>query len=134
MGTGRRRWSWYRGRKARHTAVLGLYHAASNVSNNAWIELFVDRIVSGVPRCALLFASTRATVFGPVLFHELGHHIYASMRPEHREREDTADAWARRLLTTHLRRRHATTWALLRPVAWSIRMANRARRLRHRFM
>ena len=32
-----------------------------------------------------------------VFFHEIGHHIHHSIRPEFREREDVADVWMVRL-------------------------------------
>ena len=31
--------------------------------------------------------------FGHVLFHEIGHHIHNTVRPEYDEKEDVADKW-----------------------------------------
>jgi hypothetical protein len=35
--------------------------------------------------------------FSDVLYHEIGHHIHATRRPEHREKEDVAEKWKARL-------------------------------------
>jgi hypothetical protein len=40
----------------------------------------------------------------PVLFHEIGHHIQAAIRPEFQEREDVADRWQVKLETIHYRK------------------------------
>jgi hypothetical protein len=115
-GTRRRGWSWSRGRKARHTEVAGLYHGAS-FGEEAWIELFVDQVVRGVPSWALRLPVVRSLLFGMVLFHEVGHHIHTVRRPEHREREDVADDWQRRLARSYLKRRHRLAGLVLRPLA-----------------
>jgi hypothetical protein len=110
-GQRRRGWSWSRGRKARYGHVAGLYHHRSR-ADPAWIELFVDRIVEGVPVWALRFRLARL-LFGSVLYHELGHHIQAQHRPEHREVEDVADEWKDRLGRNHVRQRHPIARVLL---------------------
>ncbi len=104
-GKRRRSWSWSRGRKARHAEVRGLYHQEWHGAP-AWIELFVDKIVEGPPDWALRLPLVRSVLFGAVVYHELGHHIHALQRPEHREREDVADDWQIRLGRGHIRRRH----------------------------
>jgi hypothetical protein len=114
-GGRKRSWSWSRGRKARHADVAGLYHCGHK-GQDAWIELFVDRIVAGPPAWLLRIRFVRTMFFGPVLFHEIGHHIHARMRPEHREREDVADDWAQRLGRQYLRERHAAIRTILWPV------------------
>jgi hypothetical protein len=111
-GQRRRAWSWSRGRKARHAHVTGLYHHRSG-AEPAWIELFIDKIVKGVPSWALRLGMVRAAVFGAGLYHELGHHIHSQRRPEHREREDVAEEWKDRLSRNHARRRHPLALAVL---------------------
>ena len=115
--TGRRpkSWSWARGRKARHTEVLGLYHHERR-GEPAWVELFVDKIAEGAPKWGLGVGIVRDTVFGNVLYHELGHHIHARQRPEHREREDVADDWKRRLVRGHIRQRYPVLRVCLWPI------------------
>ena len=132
----RRAWSWSRGRKARHISVVGLYHGGRN-AEGASIELFVDQIVVGPPVWLLRLPLVRTLLFAPALFHEIGHHVHARFRPEHREQEDVADDWAKKLARTHIRRRHPLGRAMLRPVVGLARLLQRtwasvSRRLRHR--
>jgi len=114
-GKRKRGWSWSRGRKARHTEVLGLYHQEWH-GDPAWIELFVDRIADGVPSMVLRLELAKSVLFGRTLFHELGHHIHARQRPEHREREEVADDWQKRLGRLHIRRRHPIARIVLWPL------------------
>jgi hypothetical protein len=111
------KWSWHRGRKTRHADALGMYHAEWR-GESAWIELFVDQIIGDTPRWALRLGIVRTFVFGPTLYHELGHHIHRRHRPEQREPEDVADDWKRSLMRTHLRRRHRFVRLVLVPIAW----------------
>ena len=55
----------------------------------------------------------REFVVRDVLFHEIGHHIHATIRPEFREREDVADIWKVRLDQHYLRSRHPVLRALM---------------------
>jgi len=123
-GRRRRGWSWWRGRKARHTKVAGLYHRAWQ-GEEAWIELFVDQVLEGTPSWALRLPVVRSLLLGMVLFHEIGHHIHAVQRPEHREREDVADDWQRRLAQAYLKRRHRLAGLALRPLARVMRAFRR---------
>ena len=129
-GRRRRGWSWWRGRKARHTEVAGLYHGAWH-GEEPWIELFVDQVLSDAPAWALRLPVVRSLLFGTVLFHEIGHHIHAVQRPEHREREDVADEWQRRLARAYLKRRHRLAGLLLRPLARVVRAFRRRPRPSH---
>ena len=38
-------------------------------------------------------------------FHEIGHHVHRTVRPEYREKEDVADVWKVRLQRNYYRRR-----------------------------
>jgi hypothetical protein len=86
-----------RQRKMRLGAAAGLYHAAAK-GNHAWIEIFVDNTMRGwdktLWRRVRLF---RESKLSDVLFHEIGHHIHRTVRPEYREKEDVADVWKVRL-------------------------------------
>ncbi len=113
-GRRKRGYSWSRGRKARHASeVLGLYHQKWK-GDPAWIELFVDRMLEARPAWMLRLQFLRDFAFGSILYHELGHHIQATSKPEHREVETVADEWQSRLLRGHARRRHPVTGAVLR--------------------
>lgn len=113
-GQRKRGYSWSRGKKARHSSeVLGLYHQEWK-GDLAWIELFVDKILEARPAWMLHFQLLRDFGFGSVLYHELGHHIHATAKPEHREVETVADEWQARFLRGHAKRRHPLAGTVLR--------------------
>jgi hypothetical protein len=125
-GARKRRWSWYRGKKLRHAGgAAGLYHHATR-TEPAWIEVFVDQALSSVPGWTLRLLLVRSGFLGRVLFHEIGHHIHATQRPEHRDREDVADEWQKKLMRMHARRRHIVATTLLRPLFWLMRRATKS--------
>ena len=128
-GSRRRQWTRRLGRKVRHSDAAGLYHRSWK-GQRAWIELFVDQVIAGLPAVLLTIGIVRSMLFGKVLFHEIGHHIHEVMRPEHREREHVADEWASRLGRAHIRRRHPVARLVLRPVVWVVRLfgSKRSRR------
>jgi hypothetical protein len=103
-----------RGRRVPQKRVLGRYHRARS-SEPAWIELYVDRICAGIvvhPWIPL----GRTASFAMVLFHEIGHHVHATVRPEFREKEDVADDWGKNLIGNYLRTRY---WFVPRPM-WKV--------------
>jgi hypothetical protein len=126
----RRAKTWSRKRKVEIASCRGLYHEAWK-GEGAWIELFVDRMLADKAGCALTLPFFRDSVVGETLFHELGHHIHKTQAPEHTEREDVADKWARRLQRRRLRRRY---WYLI-PLAVVLRLLIRLipRRIRDRY-
>jgi len=105
-----------RKRKASIAKARGLYYAAWQ-GRPAWIELFVDNILNwwGERRWSLKLTFIREILIGDVLFHEIGHHIHATVRPEFREREDVADVWKVRLKKQYNRNRHRLLRSLLSP-------------------
>src|ERR1700757_3483468 len=88
---------WSRKRKFDKTQILGRYHRGPR-NSSLYIELRVDKIVSGLEGVPLRIPFLRSLGFGHVLFHERGHHIHRTIRPEYNEREDVADAWSGKLL------------------------------------
>jgi hypothetical protein len=108
-----------RRRKVSVIEARGLYHPAFNGSR-AWIEIFVDNTLRGWEngwwlRIPLLGEGK----IGDVLFHEIGHHIHFSCRPEYREREDVADVWKVRLQKQYTKKRFrwmAGLGRLIRPL------------------
>jgi hypothetical protein len=100
-----------RGRKIGLVHAAGLYHREWK-GERAWIELFVDSILgeSRWPR----FPIARDVVLGMVLFHELGHHVHATTRPEFREKEDVADDWSKKFLGNYFRKEYRHSWPVLR--------------------
>lgn len=122
----RRRKSKSRGRKVGVDQIAGRYHQAWN-GEQAWIELFVDQILSDFPRWVLGIPPVREMVLGDTLFHELGHHIHKTQAPVYREQEDVADAWSKRL-----RRRYFSKvyWYLVPFVLLLVSVGKLARRVR----
>src|SRR5437899_2964833 len=103
---------WACNRKIAIAQAGGLYHGAWH-GQPPWIELLVDRICAGVPRWALRLPAVRDLLFAGVLFHEIGHHVYATTHKEHAERESVAEKWRRAMAGPYFRRRY---W-YLRPLA-----------------
>ena len=95
-----------RQRKSRLGAAAGLYHPAAK-GNRAWIEIFVDNTLSGWEKGLLLRVPfIREGKLSDVLFHEIGHHIHRTARPEYREKEDVADVWKVRLQRNYHKQRY----------------------------
>ena len=95
-----------RKRKVKIIEARGLYHPEWN-NRSAWVELFVDNILRNWERgWWLRLRSLREGLVGGVLFHEIGHHIHFSLRPEYREKEDVADVWKVRLSRNYSRKAH----------------------------
>jgi hypothetical protein len=106
-----------RRRKVRLDKTAGLYHAAFS-GKPAWIEIFVDNTLRGWESSWWLrIPLLREGKIADVLFHEIGHHIHFTCRPEYREKEDVADVWKVRLQDNYNRQRFR--W--MRRFGWLIR-------------
>lgn len=126
----RRSMSKSRRHKVSVIETRGLYHPASNGSR-AWVEIFVDNALRGWENgWWLRIPLLREGKIGDVLFHEIGHHIHFSYRPEYREREDVADVWKVRLQKQYAKNRFrwmARLGRLIRPLLGSFIDRQRAR-------
>jgi hypothetical protein len=105
---------WSRKRKYDKSRVIGRYHPRSRTSR-PYIELRVDKIIAGLKGMPLRIPFPRKLVFGHVMFHELGHHIHYTMRPQHAEKEDVADKWAGKLSANFIRKQYWYALPLLIP-------------------
>jgi hypothetical protein len=78
--------------------AAGLYHYAQR-GDSAWVEVFVDQTLQyrGEGRWIVKIPVLRNIILSSVLFHEIGHHIHATARPEFREKEDVANKWKAKL-------------------------------------
>jgi len=104
-----------RGRKVRKASSLGLYHPAWN-NHQAWIQIYVDNTLKYWAEWFWFFLPiVRRMAVAGVLFHEIGHHIHFTTRPEHREREDVADDWKDKLSNNYFRSRYPWLKNALRP-------------------
>ena len=98
-----------RGRKVPVARCGGFYHEKWR-GEPAWIQLLLDNILEGVPKRMLRIPLLRDVPLTEALFHELGHHIHKTQAPQHKEPEDVADDWKKRLSRQYLRRRY---WYLM---------------------
>jgi hypothetical protein len=95
-----------RGRRISQSRVAGLYHAKWK-GQPPWIELYIDQILYSFPRWALWLPILRDFAIAQTFYHELGHHIHYTIRPEHREKEDVADDWGRKFTRQFVRRKYS---------------------------
>jgi hypothetical protein len=107
---------WSRKRRVDKSYILGRYHPRSR-NSQPYIELRVDKIIEGLKGKFLWFPFLREIVFGHVLFHEIGHHIHYTSRPEYREKEDVADNWAATLNTIFIRKTYWYALPIIVPAA-----------------
>ena len=108
-----------RKRRVPQSRVFGRYYRAHH-GKPAWIELFVDNLSAGVSLHPFV-PFLRTAVFGHVLFHEIGHHIDATIRPQFREKEDVADGWSRRLLRIYFRKRYRFPRPVSKLIGWMLK-------------
>jgi hypothetical protein len=96
------------------------YYVQKWHGNHASIEILVDQVVANTPAIILWFSVFQDMLFAFVLYHEVGHHIHISQRPEHKEKEDVAEKWSNRLTLRYLKRRYwylfYSLYVLLKPV------------------
>jgi hypothetical protein len=112
----RRKAHWSRGRKFRTSRVLGYYRGPWK-GQSAFIELYIDKIYAGVPMWAARIPIVAFLVMAAVLFHEIGHHIHDTIRPEYKEKEAVADEWSKKLLGNAVRKQYRYVAPFLRPLA-----------------
>jgi hypothetical protein len=108
-----------RKRRVPQSQVFGRYYRVHN-GKPAWIELFVDNLSAGVSLHPLV-PFLRTAIFGHVLFHEIGHHIDATVRPEFREKEDVADTWSKSLMRIYFRERYRFPRPVAKLIGWVLR-------------
>ena len=93
-----------RSRKGKSRRLAGLYHQAWQ-GDAAWVEIFLDTTLSAGDKEKWIFKVPlfRDIFLSRVLFHEIGHHIHYTVRPEFREKEAVADSWRDRLQKNYKR-------------------------------
>jgi hypothetical protein len=119
------------GRRRRTRHVLALYHG-SGPAGPAWIEVFVDRILAGVPRVVLRMPPARDLLFAWVVFHELGHHVHQHVGSAPGDPETVADDWAAQFTVMFIHQRYPYLVPLLSVVRWCSRAGKAFARLRAR--
>jgi hypothetical protein len=94
-----------RKRKVGIAQALGLYHSAWN-GETAWVEIFVDQTLKNSTKSWFKPPFEKELLLAHVLFHEIGHHIHRTRRPEFREREDVAESWSEKLTAGYFQKKY----------------------------
>jgi hypothetical protein len=97
--------------------VRGLYHGKWH-GDPAWIEIRVDKTAGTLKRPWVWIPLVQEFYLGDVLYHEVGHHIHSCALPEHREKEDVADDWSRKLKASYFKTKYR--WLI-----WPLRVARK---------
>ena len=111
----RRKKTWSRKRKVGLSQAGGLYHQEWK-GQPAWIEIFQDNIFNDQPWLLTKLPIFRDMMLAVVLYHEVGHHIHRTQFKEHREREDVADDWQKKLSRSFLRKKYWYLRVILFPI------------------
>jgi hypothetical protein len=106
--------------------LLGTYYHATHATPPR-IDLFVDAIATRWPGIVLKIPLLRQILIGNVLFHEVGHHIHARIKPEFKDPESAAEAWARRLSREFAHKRHPYLTLALKPLGKAMRRSRLSR-------
>jgi hypothetical protein len=110
-----------RGRKHPVSRVLGFYRQTWK-GQPASIELYVDKILAQAPSWWAHVPLVGFFLFGHVLFHEVGHHLHKTRRPEFKEREDVAEGWEKKLIKIAFQKRYRRVMPFLRLLRVIIRL------------
>ena len=113
------------GRKYNRSDCLGFYHAATR-QEVAWIELVADNMVARWPKPILALPFARDLVVSQTLFHEVGHHLFATVGSRARSDEGAAEDWRLRLSRGYFRKHY---WYLRPLVRLATVLIARLRRL-----
>jgi hypothetical protein len=101
-----------KGRKYSRRACAGFYHRRHK-GNQPWIEIVVDKALNNTPNIILWIPAIRAALLSDTLFHELGHHLDATVGSPAPSGEAAAEAWKKRLSKTYFRKR---CWYIIGPL------------------
>jgi len=101
-----------KGRKFDRRSCRGFYRR-KHTGSAASIDIVVDNVVAGYHPFLFAFRVFREHLVADVLFHELGHHLDATIGAAAPSGEAAAEDWSRRLARSYFQRRY--WW--LRPIA-----------------
>jgi hypothetical protein len=101
------------GRKYRRQSCAGFYHPRQK-GIRPWIEIIVDNTLGDMPQMLLWIPIIREGMLSGTLFHELGHHLDATVGAPAPTGEAAAEAWSKRLSKTYFQKRY---WYILRPLS-----------------
>jgi hypothetical protein len=101
-----------KGRKYLRKNCRGFYHP-HHKGNRPWIEIVIDNTLGDTPALILWVPFIREVMLSETLFHELGHHLDATVGAPAPSGEAAAEAWSKRLFRTYFQRQY---WYFLRPL------------------
>ena len=110
--------------------ALGYYHLQTP-QRQAWVEIFIDRIISSFPTPVLHIQLVRELLIAKPLFHEIAHHRNAAvggLRPG--SGETLADQWALEMSRSYFRRRYWYIRPLSAPLSRFLRFIGAFRKSR----
>src|SRR5216684_2342189 len=90
-----------------HKAPALSYYHLQTPQRQAWVEIFIDRIISSFPTPVLHMQLVRELLIAKPLFHEIAHHRNAAvggLRPG--SSETLADRWALEMSRSYFRKRY----------------------------
>ncbi|GJM26635.1 MAG: hypothetical protein DHS20C16_30500 [Phycisphaerae bacterium] len=93
------------GKRYLKSECLGMYFQKWK-GEPAWIRLIIDNILKDCPWYVSRIPIVQDIVIGQVLYHELGHHIHATSKPEYKDKEDVADRWSGKLMVAYMRKQY----------------------------
>ncbi len=121
-----------RKRKVDLATVRGLYH---HNNGQPWIEIRADQTIEQWKthiRGGFWLPIVRYLCIADVFYHELGHHIHRTIRPEFAEKEDVAEGWRKKLTASFIRKRYWYFLPILLAASWTLRKLNWRPRSRRR--
>ena len=100
--------------------VLGRYHPGWK-GQAAYIEIYVDNILSDASWYELRIPMLRNLMFSKVLYHEIGHHVQVISNSQLVKEEAFADKYAHRLDKRFVRQRYGHYRPLWKSFYWFIK-------------
>ena len=88
-------------------------------SQRPYVALLLDNLLDGWRFGVLRWPLFRDMVVGRCLYHEIGHHLHATQRPDRQDGELVAERWRAHLFGLHWRRHYRylrPLWPLIRRV------------------
>lgn len=101
-----------KGRKYPEAQCLGFYHPATQ-QKGPWIQIVVDNIAAHMPPFFWRSKFLSDMIFAGTVYHEVGHHLDATIGSPSRTGEAAADEWSRRLRLRHFAARYPILMRLL---------------------
>lgn len=107
--------------------VAGTYHQRFR-NHPAYIRIVVDKGIVVLPPPLGWFSFPRDLMAAQTLFHELGHHVHATLRPEYKDPEHVAEEWRRKFIIAAMKKKHPVASRVIAPLARLIQALRKFRK------